>query len=129
MKKHLLILFVGIVLSSCGSGDSNEQTSLAPTDFQQKYQLTTGAVLLDVRTMEEVQKERIKGQINFDYNAPEFEILIKGMDKSKAYFVYCGSGARSNKAAKKMKEEGYQKVYTLEGGLTAWKKAGLPVQN
>jgi rhodanese-related sulfurtransferase len=130
MTKHLLVLFVGLILTSCGGGStSSEQTALGPEDFQKLFQSTEGAVLLDVRTMEEVKAERIKGEVNFDYNAPEFNILIKGLDKSKPYFVYCGSGVRSGKAADKLREEGYNKVYTLNGGLKAWKKAGLPVQN
>jgi thioredoxin 1 len=129
MKKYTLLYSLALIFSSCGTSETKENTSLAPIEFQKKFEASPNAVLLDVRTMEEVQVERIKGQINFDYNAPEFEILIKGMDKSKPYFVYCSSGVRSSKAADKMREEGYQKIYTLEGGLTAWKKARLPVQN
>jgi rhodanese-related sulfurtransferase len=129
MKKYILLFTLAIAFGSCRTSETKEGTSLSPIEFQKKFEASPNAVLLDVRTMEEVQAERIKGQINFDYKAPEFEILIKGMDKSKPYFVYCSSGVRSSKAADKMRDEGYQNVYTLEGGLTAWKNAGLPVQN
>jgi rhodanese-related sulfurtransferase len=42
--------------------------------------------------------------------------------------VYCGSGIRSAKAAKILKEKGYDEVYECAGGLKAWKAADLPVE-
>jgi rhodanese-related sulfurtransferase len=42
--------------------------------------------------------------------------------------VYCGSGIRSAKAAAILKEKGYDQVYELDGGIKAWKEAGLPVE-
>jgi len=129
MKKYIFILVVAASIAGCASKETKESTSaLSPAAFQTQLQAAPDAVLLDVRTLEEVQTERIKGEVNFDYNAPEFNLLIKGLDKAKPYFVYCASGVRSGKAADKMKELGFEKVYTLEGGIKAWKAAGLPVQ-
>lgn len=128
MKKYFFILVVTIAIAGCASKEEKASSSLSPQAFQSQLQTTTDAVLLDVRTLEEVQTGRIKGEINFDFKAPEFNLLIKGLDKTKPYFVYCASGVRSGKAADKMKEEGFEKVYTLEGGLKAWEAAGLPVQ-
>jgi len=128
MEKCFFILVVAIVFAGCGSKEDKPASTLSPVAFQNQLQATPDAVLLDVRTLEEVQSGRIKGEINFDFKAPEFNLLIKGLDKTKPYFVYCASGVRSGKAADKMKEDGFEKVYTLEGGLKAWKAAGLPVQ-
>ena len=127
MKKYLLIVFIGLSLTMC-SKKQEEMLSLSPQQFQQQLKNTPDAVLLDVRTLEEVQAGRIKGEINFDFKSAEFPILIKGLDKSKAYFVYCASGVRSGKAADQMRNEGFEKVYTLEGGIKAWEEAKLPVQ-
>jgi rhodanese-related sulfurtransferase len=44
------------------------------------------------------------------------------MDKNIPVFVYCRSGGRSGKAAKKMKEKGFKSVYNLEGGIIAWQR-------
>jgi rhodanese-related sulfurtransferase len=127
MKKYFFILVV--TLAGCSSKEDKTSTSsLSPAEFQNQMKSTPDGVLLDVRTLEEVQTGRIKGEINFDYKAPEFDLLIKGLDKTKPYFVYCASGVRSGKAADKLRELGFTKVYTLEGGLKAWKAAGLPVQ-
>jgi phage shock protein E len=128
MKKYFFILVVTMAIAGCASKEDKVTSALSPEAFQSQLQASPDAVLLDVRTLEEVQSGRIKGEINFDFKAPEFNLLIKGLDKTKPYFVYCASGVRSGKAADKMKEEGFEKVYTLGGGLKAWKEAGLPVQ-
>lgn len=126
MKKYLLILLAGFILSACSKKE--ESTLLAPKAFQQRLQETPNAVLLDVRTLEEVEAGRIKGEVNFDFKADEFDLLIKGLDKTKPYFVYCASGVRSAKAADKMEAEGFEKIYLLDGGIKAWEAEGLPVQ-
>ncbi len=124
------ILFFALLIFSCSAQKGNQEIiALGPKEFRQKMESTKNGVLIDVRTLEEVQQERIKGEVNFDYNAPGFVTLIKGLDKTKSYFLYCGSGVRSSKAADKMREEGFTKIYTLEGGIKAWKAEGLPIQN
>lgn len=40
--------------------------------------------------------------------------------------VYGAAGASSRKAAAKLLEFGYRKVYYLDGGFLAWEKKGLP---
>ena len=41
--------------------------------------------------------------------------------------VYCRSGVRAALAASTLKALGYQDVANLDGGIAAWKQAGLPV--
>jgi len=118
----LVLLAVGA--GSCSPSSSEQKTSLAPAEFESQLKATPDAVLIDVRTAEELQEGYIKGALNMDFKAPEFKILIAGMDKNKPYFVYCLSGMRSGKAADLMRESGFTHVTTLEGGIKAWKAAG-----
>lgn len=128
MKKVFIFLFVLTV--SCNRNTAPEENFLLkPKDFQQKFASSAGAVLLDVRTVDEVRQEHLKGEINFDFSLPQFDILIAGLDKTKPYFVYCASGVRSAKAAEKMRTFDFQKVYLLDGGIKAWKAEGLPTQS
>jgi rhodanese-related sulfurtransferase len=124
MKKTILILWV--LVAACAK--DSENYLLKPVAFQEKLTSTPGAVILDVRTPDEVRKEYIKGAINFDFNTAEFNILIAGMDKKKPYFVYCASGVRSGKAADRMRSMDFEKVYLLDGGIKAWKAEGLPTK-
>lgn len=81
----------------------------------------TNAVVLDVRTEGEVDEGQIPNAINLDFNKGQgFIYNLEALDKSKTYYVYCRSGARSGQACKIMKELGFEKAYNLVGGILAW---------
>ena len=48
--------------------------------------------------------------------------------KETPLIVLCQTGARSGAAATVLKAAGYTDVFVLEGGVNAWKEAGLPVK-
>jgi len=48
--------------------------------------------------------------------------------KDRPLLVYCESGVQSNGAVKSLRRQGYAKVYSLRGGLAAWRGENLPVQ-
>ena len=83
-----------------------------------KYKETEGAVLLDVRTPEEVEGGRIPGSINIPLQQLQ-QVETAVTEKDKPLFVYCQSGARSRKAAARLQEMGYIDVTDL-GGFCAY---------
>lgn len=83
--------------------------------------------VLDVRTPEEYSKGHIAGATNIDYNSGTFKDSLSKLDKTKPYLVHCASGRRSAKTRELMKSLGFKNVCHLDGGLTAWEKAGGPV--
>ena len=48
-------------------------------------------------------------------------------DTDKALVLFCASAWRSALSAKDLQEMGVENVAEIDGGFTAWKKAGLPV--
>ena len=58
----------------------------------------------------------------------EIEIGESVPDKSTAITVTCTSGRNSALAAVTLGELGYTNVSVLEGGMAAWREAGLPVE-
>ena len=79
------------------------------------------AVVLDVRTEEEVADGIIPNAIHIDiYRGQEFIEEIEGLDKDKHYYVYCRSGNRSGQACRIMEELGFENAYNLEGGILEW---------
>jgi L-ascorbate metabolism protein UlaG (beta-lactamase superfamily)/rhodanese-related sulfurtransferase len=85
-------------------------------------------VLLDVRTEGEFNEGHISNALNIDVKQEDFIEQAKStLPADKTIAVYCRGGKRSVTAAKKLTAEGY-KVLNLEGGITAWKEAGLPVE-
>ena len=85
-------------------------------------------VVLDVRTPEEFAKGHIPGAVNLNVNAPDFQKKLAELDKSKTYLVHCAHGARSAKACALMDKVAFTNVVNLEPGMSAWEKAGKPVE-
>jgi len=48
--------------------------------------------------------------------------------KERAVILYCERGDRAEKGAAALRKQGFAKVVTLGGGITAWRQAGLPVE-
>jgi rhodanese-related sulfurtransferase len=47
--------------------------------------------------------------------------------KNKTLLVYCKTGARSGTACKELGKQGFEKVFSLNGGILAWQDAHLPI--
>ena len=58
----------------------------------------------------------------------EVEIADTAPSKSASIAVTCRDGRSSTLAAATLQDLGYTNVTTLDGGMTAWKQAGLPVE-
>ena len=82
---------------------------------------------LDVRTPAEFAAGHVPGAVNIDLEDPSFRDRIAALDKNHSYVVYCHTGNRSGQATEQMHQLGFKHVYDVQGGLTAWTQAGLPV--
>jgi len=120
------ILPLSLIISSGCSGQTN--TSLLPADFKNEISRENVQVL-DVRTAGEYQSGHIQHSLLADWNNREqFMDRIKYLDKIKPVYIYCLSGSRSAAAAKWMRENGFDKVLELKGGISAWKIASFPLE-
>ena len=95
--------------------------NLTQEEWVEQLEADKDAVILDVRTEEEVQQGYIPNAINIDIKkGQEFINEIQGLDKSKNYYVYCRSGARSGNACSIMNRLGFENAYNLMGGILDW---------
>jgi rhodanese-related sulfurtransferase len=103
-----------------GIRQANFYVNLDAKAFAQKIMSESDVVVLDVRTPSELAQGAIKGAINIDITASDFKDKLAGLEKEKSYLVYCRSGARSVKACNIMSENGFGKLFNLQGGYQAW---------
>ena len=94
---------------------------LTQQEWVSHYESDENAIILDVRTENECNEGIIANSINIDiYEGQGFITKLEGLDKSKSYYVYCRSGARSAKACEIMKSLGFENTYNLLGGILEW---------
>ncbi|MBC7828570.1 MAG: hypothetical protein H7122_12540 [Chitinophagaceae bacterium] len=108
---------------------SQKKPVLSPDEFEQQIN-QAGIQLLDVRTSEEYAGGHIKNALQANWlNKGEFRERVMHLDKASPLYVYCGSGVRSNDAAKWFRNEGFQRVFELQHGFAAWKKNNKPIES
>lgn len=88
-----------------------------------KVTMQSGYVIVDVRTPEEFANGALPKAVNISVTSLDFPFEINKLDKEKPVMIYCKAGSRSARAAVAMKALGFDTIYELEGGYTAWQVA------
>lgn len=94
-----------------------------------------GHLVVDIRDPREVEREGTlpgafrapRGMLEF-WVDPESPYYKPALDDGRTLVLYCGSAWRSALATATLHDMGRVDVVHLEGGFTAWKEAGLPVE-
>lgn len=85
------------------------------------------AVIIDVREPGEYQAVHIKGATLLPLGSIHPSQLEPFKDKK--IIIHCKSGGRSRSACERLLTANPQlQLYNLEGGITAWEAANLPVE-
>jgi molybdopterin/thiamine biosynthesis adenylyltransferase/rhodanese-related sulfurtransferase len=94
-----------------------------------REQLNNGAVLVDVREIEEFAGGHIPGAKHVPKSYLESRIEGAAPDRSQHVILYCQSGNRSAWAARTLLDDlGYEHVESMTGGFTLWKDRGYEVE-
>jgi rhodanese-related sulfurtransferase len=94
---------------------------LTQEEWAEQLEKDSDAVILDVRTPEEVEDGYIPNAKHIDiYLGQAFLAELEKLDKSKNYYVYCRTGNRSGQACKLMENMGFNNAFNLEGGIMGW---------
>jgi len=83
-------------------------------------------MLVDVRETKEYDLEHIAGALLMPLSTLEADLFPAVADKPLV--LHCAIGKRSAAAARMLLKAGHGRVMHMEGGLTAWKSAGLPIE-
>lgn len=83
---------------------------------------------VDVREDHEFAKGHAKGARHLGKGIIERDIETTVPDREAEIVLYCGGGFRSVLAAEALRRMGYTNVSSMEGGMTAWREAGYPVE-
>lgn len=142
IKFRSLVLIAAILFAvGCGtrSNTSSEKDpeiskNVASADIQnisvQEAQtaISDGDVqFLDVRMPAEFEEAHAKNAVNMPLNSVEGR--LKELKKDDPVYLICRTGSRSAAAAEILKNNGFQKIYNINGGTVDWINAELPVES
>jgi rhodanese-related sulfurtransferase len=147
MKRTLSVLFAVLMLVVACSGDNApaEKTSAptptasaspsAPASIFQSLDSRTAQVLIDQRQDLLIVDLREAREIREGYIADSLMIPMSALSKGtkslpsdRPLLLVCAVGGRSYAVGRYFSSKGYPEIYNLKGGISAWKKAGLPLK-
>ncbi|MDQ3875714.1 MAG: molybdopterin-synthase adenylyltransferase MoeB [Actinomycetota bacterium] len=83
-------------------------------------------IVIDVRERDEWDEGHLPGAVHIPRGSLESRIEQAAPDRQREVVVYCSVGNRSAFAAKTLEDLGYERVHSLAGGYTDWKRNGFP---
>lgn len=130
MKTRILFFLSFLIIGTAAYAQNAAKDSIDVISIAEFEKMSSKKknMVVDVRTPEEVAEGHLAGAININFLGEGFSQEITKLNKNKTYLLYCKSGNRTRKAADQMQKAGFKHVYMLDGGITAWNKAGKPVE-
>ena len=140
ITKKLLIALFGLTfaVSSCQNKPSTTTTTnesgvqvtskVLTVEEYEKAIANPDIQLVDVRTPAEFSSGHIAKAININVMDATFTNEISKLDKQKSVYIYCRSGARSQRAAATLMQNGFTQIIDLQGGINSWNAAGKAVE-
>jgi len=93
-------------------------------DLQERIGSERDLVVLDVRQPQEWADGHIEGALHI--TGAELPQRVGEVPKDRRVAVICGSGYRSSVASSVLAHNGHKNIANVLGGMSAWKRAGLP---
>ncbi len=127
MKSYraLLIVIINLFLFACtpiGEGYMQQD------ELQTLIKNGQAPVIIDVRSSYEYQASHVPGALHIPFWTAFTTDKLNSYKKTEPVVLYCEHGPRAGIAKLAFSLSGFENISYLAGHMTAWKKAGLPVE-
>jgi rhodanese-related sulfurtransferase len=136
--KWLFLLLVALVLAACGGTDTaapvaEQSAEMGALDLGPEVDVHKVAEIkdrddvyvLDVREQWEYDEGHIPGVTLLPLG--EVQSRLDEIPTDKTVIVTCRSGNRSGQATDFLRQNGFDNVHNMQGGIVAWEQAGYEV--
>ncbi len=93
--------------------------TISVVDAKEKLAENT-AVFIDIRDPDSYEAAHIPGAIQL--NDSNVESFLAAADKTQVHIIYCYHGNTSQSGAAYFQENGFEDVYSMDGGFTEWEE-------
>jgi len=102
---------------------------MQPKELQKQLRSKTPPTVVDVRSGMEYRMGHIPGALLL----PFWKVLFRmtgslPRDKQTQLVLYCESGARAEMVGSMLAKRGYSRIAYLDGDMSGWRQAGLPLE-
>jgi glyoxylase-like metal-dependent hydrolase (beta-lactamase superfamily II) len=102
-------------------------------EIAEKVMNNEPVAILDVRSKEDVENWHVEGSQVELHNIPfnkieESSDEISKLPKEKPLYTMCAKGNTSKKAAEYLKDQGFENIISIEGGMASWSEQLEPVK-
>lgn len=125
--KNLKIVLLAFLIVLTGEVKAQSPALLSLEAFAAKLKQAKEPQILDARSAEEFVQNHIKGAVNIDAKAADYQQKLEGLDKEKPTFVYSIANGRSTVLSCELRAKGFKDVEELPGGLANWIGSGYPI--
>ncbi|MGI9050804.1 MAG: rhodanese-like domain-containing protein, partial [Rubrobacteraceae bacterium] len=108
--------FCGIPQAAAAEQE-NGVPEISVGDLKSKLDNDEDVFVLDVRELHEYEVANIGAKL---IPLGELPQRLAELDQDDNFAIHCKSGARSAKAVKLLQDAGFENVYNVKGGITAW---------
>jgi rhodanese-related sulfurtransferase len=135
--RFLLPLFFVIVFAACGGQAESADTAPASINLDELPQEVDVQTVFEIQDREDVFVIDVREQYEYDEKhipnvtllpMSEIENRIDEIPTDQEVIVTCRSGNRSGQVAQFLRQNGFDNVHNMQGGIIAWEEAGLPVE-
>jgi len=119
------LLLVAVAASLAAPARAEEAPSIGVEALASRLQGADAPLVLDVRSQAEFDAGHIPGAVH----VPHTEVAKRAdlVQSARQIAVYCAVGPRARAAEQALRAAGATKLLHVDGGFTAWRKAGLPI--
>ncbi len=89
--------------------------------------INNDAVVVDLRSSDAHSRGHIVNARSIPADELDAKVSTLEQYKSKPIIAVCESGVSSTRCVKTLRQQGFESVYGLKGGMAGWSQAGLPV--
>jgi rhodanese-related sulfurtransferase len=124
MLKPLLIATFFLALSACSSAIETDKVNLQQARIEHE---AGRALLIDIRETREHQSGVVQGALLLPMSQlPQKQTLIP-KNPEQPVLLICNTQNRSKSSLAKLKEQGYQNIKYVDGGMSEWASKGWPM--
>lgn len=145
VRKMMMMVFALLLLAACGGpaspvAEAPAAVEAAPVEVAAALNLPDSVdvqtvaeikerddvVVLDVREQWEYDEGHIPGVVHIPMN--DVPARLNEIPTDQTVIVSCRSGNRSGQVTNFLRDQGFENVHNMDGGILAWQAAGLPVE-